>query len=148
MARQDDLDRFYGLLDDLARRVGGARKLKNCTGHMDWPDRGVYFFLEPGENRISTDQPRVTLVGTHAVSAGRNTTLWDGPKQRHGTGSGSSDHPHGGAHRGSVYRKRVSEAIIEKHDYTTTTPTGTGAGRTSTASGRRSATRSTVSNAA
>jgi hypothetical protein len=37
-------------------------------------------------------------------------------KQHYGTGSGSSDHPHGGAHRGSVYRKRVGEAIIEKHD--------------------------------
>jgi hypothetical protein len=116
MARRDDLDRFYGLLDDLARQVGGARKLKNCTGYMDWPDRGVYFFLEPGETRTSTDQLRVTRVGTHAVSEGSSTSLWDRLKQHYGTGSGSSDHPHGGAHRGSVYRKRVGEAIIEKHD--------------------------------
>jgi hypothetical protein len=116
MARRDDLDRFYGLLDDLARQVGGARKLKNCTGYMDWPDRGVYFFLEPGETRTSTDQLRVARVGTHAVSEGSSTSLWDRLKQHYGTGSGSSDHPHGGAHRGSVYRKRVGEAIIEKHD--------------------------------
>jgi hypothetical protein len=116
MARQDDLDRFYGLLADLERRVGGPRKLKNCTGYMDWPDRGVYFFLEPGETRASTEQSRVTRVGTHAVSAGSSTSLWDRLKQHYGTGSGSSDHPHGGAHRGSVYRKRVGEAIIQKHD--------------------------------
>jgi hypothetical protein len=116
MARRDDLDRFYGLLDDLARQVGGARKLKNCTGYMDWPDRGVYFFLEPGETRESSDRMRVTRVGTHAVSEGSSTSLWDRLKQHYGTGSGSSDHPHGGAHRGSVYRKRVGEAIIEKHD--------------------------------
>jgi len=116
MTRQDDLDRFYGLLDDLEQRVGGTRKLKNCTGYMDWPDRGVYFLLEPGETRASTDQLRVTRVGTHAVSAGSSTSLWDRLKQHYGTGSGSSDHPHGGAHRGSVYRKRVGEAIIEKHD--------------------------------
>ncbi|WP_254840464.1 hypothetical protein [Natronomonas marina] len=115
MARRDDIDRFYGLLDDLERRVGGTRKLKNCTGYMDWPDRGVYFFLEPGETRDSTDQSRVTRVGTHAVSAGSSTSLWDRLKQHYGTGSGSSDHAHGGAHRGSVYRKRVGEAIIEKH---------------------------------
>lgn len=77
MARQDDLDRFYELLDDLERRVGGARKLKDCTGYMDWPDRGVYFVLEPGEPRAGTGQLRVTRVGTHAVSTGSSTTLWD-----------------------------------------------------------------------
>jgi len=115
MARQSDLDRFYDLLDDLARRVGGTRKLKDCTGYMDWPDRGVYFFLEPGETRASTDQLRVTRTGTHAVSEGSGTTLWNRLKQHYGTGSGSSDHPHGGAHRGSVYRRYVGEAIIERY---------------------------------
>jgi hypothetical protein len=115
MTRRDDLDRFYALLDDLADRVGGPRKLKHCTGYMDWPDRGVYVFLAPGETRASTDQLRVTRVGTHAVSAGSSTSLWDRLKQHYGTGSGSADHPHGGAHRGSVYRERVGEAIVEKH---------------------------------
>jgi len=101
MTRRTDLDRFYRLLDDLARRVGGPRKLKNCTGYMDWPDRGVYVFLEPGETRDGSDQRRVTRIGTHAVSAGSGTTLWDRLKQHYGTGSGSSDHPHGGNHRAS-----------------------------------------------
>jgi hypothetical protein len=112
--RRDDLDRLYALLADLADRVGGARKLKCCTGYMDWPDRGVYVFLEPGETR-SPGQHRVTRVGTHAVSAGSSTSLWDRLKQHYGTGAGSSAHPHGGNHRGSVYRKRVGEAIIERH---------------------------------
>lgn len=116
MAREDDLDRFYELLADLEQRVNGTRKLKNCTGYMEWPDRGVYFFLEPGETRESTDQLRVTRVGTHAVSEGSNTSLWDRLKQHYGTGIRSSNHPHGGAHRGSVYRKRTGEAIIAKHD--------------------------------
>jgi hypothetical protein len=116
MTRHDDTARFYDLLGRLDRRVGGSRKLKNCTGYMDWPDRGVYVFLEPGETRNSSDQPRVTRVGTHAVSEGSSTSLWNRLKQHYGTGSGSSDHPHGGNHRGSVYRKRVGEAIIEKHD--------------------------------
>jgi hypothetical protein len=116
MARHEDVERFYELLEELEQRVGGARKLKNCTGYMDWPERGVYFFLEPGETRESTDQLRVTRVGTHAVSAGSSTSLWDRLKRHYGTGNGSSHHPHGGAHRGSVYRKRVGEAIIEKHE--------------------------------
>lgn len=116
MARQDDLDRFYGLLDELAQRAADARKLKNCTGYMNWSDRGVYFFLEPGETSESTDQLRVNRVGTHAVSEGSSTSLWDRLKQHYGTGRGSSNHPHGGAHRASVYQKRVGEAIIEKYD--------------------------------
>jgi hypothetical protein len=116
VTRQDDCDRFYGLVSDLGRRVDGMRKLKDCTGYMDWPDRGVYLFFEPGETRESTDQLRVTRVGTHAVSEGSTTSLWGRLKQHYGTGSGSANHPHGGNHRGSVYRKRVGEAIIEKHD--------------------------------
>ena len=116
MTRRNSLDRFYELLATLGQRVGGAWKLKACTGYMDWPDRGVYFFLEPGERRDSADQLRVTRVGTRAVSEGSSTSLWDRLKQHYGTGDGSSNHPHGGNHRGSVYRKRVGEAIIEKHD--------------------------------
>lgn len=116
MSRQDDIDRFYGLLDELAERVDGSRKLKNCTGRMDWPDRGVYFFLEPGETREYSDQHRVTRVGTHAVSSGSGTTLWSRLKAHYGTGIGSDDHPHGGSHRASVYRKRVGEAFVEKYD--------------------------------
>lgn len=116
MSRKDDIARFYDLLGSLERLVSGKQKLKNCTGYMNWPNRGVYFFLEPGERRDSTDQLRVTRVGTHAVSEGSSTTLWDRLKQHYGTGSGSSNHPHGGNHRGSVYRKRIGEAIIEKHD--------------------------------
>lgn len=116
MARPVDLDRFYGLLDDLERRVGGARKLKNCTGYMDWPERAVYFFLEPGETRESSNQLRVTRVGTHAVSEKANRSLWDRLKEHYGTGSGSENYPHGGSHRASVYRKAVGGAFIEKHD--------------------------------
>jgi hypothetical protein len=115
MERHGDLNRFYELLGELERRIGGAQRLKDCTGYMDWPERGVYFFLEPGETREVGDQLRVTRVGTHAISAGSSTSLWDRLKQHYGTGSGSSNHPHGGNHRGSVYRKRVGEAIVQKH---------------------------------
>ncbi|MFB6299620.1 MAG: hypothetical protein ABEH65_05100 [Halobacteriales archaeon] len=89
MAREDDIDRFYALLEELDRQVDGPYKLKDCTGYMDWPERGVYFFFEPGETRATTERLRVTRVGTHAVSTGSGTSLWDRLKQHYGTGSGS-----------------------------------------------------------
>lgn len=113
--RREDLDRLYGLFDELAARVGGPRRLVDCHGRMDWPNRGVYFFFAPGETRESSGQSRLTRVGTHAVSEGSKTTLWDRLKQHSGTGDGSSSHPHGGNHRGSVYRLRVGEALVERH---------------------------------
>ncbi|SFR52095.1 hypothetical protein [Halogeometricum limi] len=115
MDRSADLDRLYALFGRLEERVGGARRLADCTGYMDWPDRGLYVFFAPGESRASSGQRRVTRVGTHAVSAGSSTTLWDRLKQHYGTGPGSSAHPHGGNHRGSVYRRRVGEAFVERY---------------------------------
>ena len=44
--RLDDLTRFYALLDELAARLGGVRRLSECSGRMAWPRRGVYFFLK------------------------------------------------------------------------------------------------------
>ena len=41
--------------------------------------------------------------------------MWDRVKQHYGTGARSSAHPHGGNHRGSVYRRRVGEAFVERY---------------------------------
>lgn len=43
-----DLDRLYGLLDELGARLGGPRRLDTCHGRTGWPARGVYFFFEGG----------------------------------------------------------------------------------------------------
>lgn len=112
MTRFQDLDRFYSLLNELEETVGAKRKLKNCHGRMDWPDRGVYFFFHPNETRESTDQLRLTRVGTHAVSEGSGTSLWDRLRTHRGAKRGSYEG--GGNHRGSVFRKRIGEAIIER----------------------------------
>lgn len=114
MSRATDVDRFYSLMQQLRDQVGGYQKLEDCTGYMDWPERGVYFFFAADEARDDSDQARVTRIGTHAVSEGSSTSLWDRLKQHYGTGSRSKNHPHGGNHRGSVYRKRVGEAIIHR----------------------------------
>jgi len=112
MSRRDGLDRFYSLLDDLEATVGGKRRLANCDGRMNWPDRGVYIFFHPEEIRESSGQPRVTRIGTHAVSEGSSTSLWD--RLRTHRGAQRSTYEGGGNHRGSVFRKRVGEAIIER----------------------------------
>ena len=49
--RLNDLKRFYELLLILEDRLGGARRLLDCSGKMPWPRRGVYFFMEEGELR-------------------------------------------------------------------------------------------------
>lgn len=112
MARREDIDRLYGLLEELEKAVGGKRKLEDCTGYMDWPDRGVYIFFAPDEYRESDDHPRVTRIGTHAVSKGSSTSLWNRLRTHRGAMRGTYEG--GGNHRGSVFRKRVGEAIINR----------------------------------
>lgn len=109
MTRRADLERFYDLLATLSERVGGPRRLADCTGRMDWPERGVYFFLSPTETHADTDVPRVTRVGTHAVSEGSGTKMWDRLRTHRGAQRGT--YAGGGNHRGSVFRLRVGEAI-------------------------------------
>jgi hypothetical protein len=81
---------------------------------MDWPERGVYFFFSHDEHIHTGDQHRLTRIGTHAVSAGSGTSLWNRLRTHRGANSGT--YGGGGNHRGSVFRKRVGEALIERHD--------------------------------
>ena len=77
MSREGDLLRFYSLMDRLALSLKGSRCLRDCEGRMDWPRRGVYFFFEPGENRSDSGSGlRIVRVGTHGVSSGSKSTLW------------------------------------------------------------------------
>lgn len=82
--------------------------MDDCTGHLDWPERGVYFLLANDDS----DERRVTRVGTHAVSAGAGTTLWSRLRTHRGANGGT--YAGGGNHRGSVFRERVGEALIER----------------------------------
>src|SRR5688572_10923820 len=105
--RASDLRRFYSLLDDLARRTGGTRRLADCSGGLEWPPRGVYFFMESGEvRRESGDGPRIVRVGTHALKDGSRTTLWKRLSQHKGQRDGN------GNHRGSIFRLLVGTALL------------------------------------
>jgi hypothetical protein len=116
MSRREDLNSFYGILDELREQVGGCRRLQECTGKSGWPDRGVYFFFEDGELREDQKALRVVRVGTHAITATSRTTLWG----RLHTHRGHSDL--GGNHRGSIFRKRIGEALwkVKPHPHALT----------------------------
>ncbi|MCG6907441.1 MAG: hypothetical protein LJE63_12575 [Desulfobacteraceae bacterium] len=109
------MKRFYGLLEELEKSLGGARVLSQCDGRMRWPQRGVYFFREPGETRSDTGLgPRIVRVGAHALKTSSGTKLWTRLSQHRGhVRSG------GGNHRGSIFRLIVSTALIARdgHEY-------------------------------
>ena len=108
--RRENLIRFYSLLDRLEKSIGGARTLAACSGRMDWPKRGVYFFRESGEIRTNTgDGPRIVRVGTHALKTGSGTKLWTRLSQHKGQNNSG-----GGNHRGSIFRLIVGAALISR----------------------------------
>lgn len=110
--RLQDLRRFYLLLDELEGRIGGKRLLENCTGRLDWPRRGVYFFFENGESRAGGSlAPRVVRIGTHALKAGSNTRLWSRLAQHRGSVRQGS-----GNHRSSIFRLIVGNSLIHRDD--------------------------------
>ena len=105
------LDRFYELLGRLEGALGGTRTLTDCHGRMGWPLRGVYFFFEPGETRPD-GSPRVTRVGTHALTTMSQSTLWGRLAQHRGRVWGP--HAGGGNHRGSIFRRHVGAALLAR----------------------------------
>jgi hypothetical protein len=110
--RRKDLVRFYAILDRLEANIGGARKLSDCFGKMNWPRKGVYLFQEAGEHRADSGEGlRIVRVGTHALKAGSGTKLWTRLLQHKGYFDG------GGNERGSIFRQIVGTALIDYHRY-------------------------------
>ncbi len=100
------LQRFYSLLDRLRQGLAGGALLGELQRTKTWPERGVYFFFEGGEDRSDSGTgPRVVRVGTHAVASGSRSSLWGRLKQHRGGNDGA------GNHRGSVFRKLVGASL-------------------------------------
>jgi hypothetical protein len=102
-----DLEEFYEILARLASDTGGLQLLAEADRRR-WPERGVYFFFESGENRLCSNKPRIVRVGTHAVSANSKATLWNRLRTHRGVTEG------GGNHRSSIFRSHVGAAIIKR----------------------------------
>jgi hypothetical protein len=112
----DNLKRFYSLLACLAEAPGQGRPLTELPARSSLPERGVYFFREPGEHSaVNPDVLRVVRVGTHAVSSGSKSTLYGRLKQHRGTRTG------GGNHRGSIFRLHVGTALLARDGISLTT---------------------------
>jgi len=113
MTRLEAIIEFYGILSGLERRLGGKRILAGCDGKMNWPQRGVYFFFEHGEDRTTLGTgPRVVRVGTHALREDSRSTLWKRLSAHKGTLYG--EYAGGGNHRGSVFRLHIGAALLNK----------------------------------
>jgi hypothetical protein len=109
-ASRVDLERFYALMARLAAAPFQGRRLDECGGSDPWPSRGVYFLTEPGEYRsFALRTPRITRVGTHAISAGAKGTLWSRLRTHRGVRKGG-----GGNHRGSIFRLHVGAALLAR----------------------------------
>jgi hypothetical protein len=105
--RREHLVRLYCIIDCFEQVIGGVRRLADCSGQMEWPPRGVYFFRESGEVRSDTGVgPRIVRVGTHALKNGSGTKLWTRLSQHRGQTDGR------GNHRGSIFRLIVGAALI------------------------------------
>ncbi len=103
------LERFYNELERLRNAESGGRKLCDCSGQDEWPERGVYILFEPDEIRSNgASTPRVVRVGTHMVSRGSKATLWNRLRTHRGHADGR------GNHRASVFRRHVGEAMIQR----------------------------------
>lgn len=115
--RLKDMKKFYRFMDELEQRLGGARRLADCSGRLNWPQRGVYFFREDGEIRSDSGSgPRIVRVGTHALTGNSRTTLWKRLSQHRGTVRSG-----GGNHRGSVFRLLLGTALIGKGEHASAT---------------------------
>ena len=111
--RELHLKQFCELLVLLEQKLGGALKLSQCNGRMEWPQRGVYFFREPGEICTHTgDGPRIVRVGTHALKRRAGTRLWSRLSQHRGPVRSG-----GGNHRGSIFRLIIGTSLIEREGY-------------------------------
>ena len=106
---REHVNTFYELLDILSVGLDGGRLLGECKASSGWPDRGLYFLFEPGETRRELPTiPRVVRIGTHAVSKGSKSTLWNRLSTHRGTEHGT------GSHRSSVFRLHVGAAMMRK----------------------------------
>jgi hypothetical protein len=99
-------ENFYHIMRRLYEAQKGGRRIRECTGKMLWPARGVYFVTEDQPAPTPHGMPRITRVGTHAVSSGSRTSLWDRLSTHRGTESG------GGSHRSSIFRLHVGRALM------------------------------------
>ncbi|WP_176059975.1 DUF6884 domain-containing protein [Paraburkholderia sp. BCC1876] len=107
-----DQDRFFKLIDKLSNANSGYLRFSDFES-KSVSSRGLYFFLDPTELRRfpTMKNSRVVRIGTHAVSEGSKSTLWQRLKAHRGTDD------RGGSHRSSIFRLHVGHAILSSRKF-------------------------------
>lgn len=102
-----DLDRLYDMLSIAVLREQHLRVFGSCSGSAKWPRRGLYIFCDPRHRRMFKPNTfKIIRIGTHAVSKGSASSLWQRLKNHKGQQDGS------GNHRGSIFRLHVGSALM------------------------------------
>lgn len=109
----------------LWKAQNGGREIAKASGKMAWPTRGVYLVLDASNAKTPSGMPRIVRVGTHAVSIGSRTSLWDRLSTHRGTLAG------GGSHRSSIFRLHVGRAWM-RHAPSTLWPASWSEGQSAT----------------
>ncbi len=98
--------RFFRIMNQLWAAQSGGRRIAETTGRQIWPARGLYFILEPNRGNSRGRMSRIVRVGTHAVSQGSKTTLWNRLSTHRGTEMG------GGSHRSSIFSASCRKSMV------------------------------------
>ena len=101
---RSDIARLNHYIKRLWKNQNGGRAIAEASGRMSWPARGVYLVLDADDLVSRFAMPRIARVGTHAVSTGSQTSMWNRLSTHRGTLAG------GGSHRSSIFRLHVGRA--------------------------------------
>ena len=115
-SRPTPLQELYRKISELQDKTDGPYYLSDCTGHQNWPERGIYIFLTKDSQPETYPQTEMSVarVGTVGVATGSSNSLWNRLRQHRGNTRGH--HEGGGNHRGSIFRLHVGRSIIEKEN--------------------------------
>lgn len=103
--------RFYDLLLRLQNMSGQMIPFSKLGGKQ-MSKAGVYFFFDPHEYTRFYEHNglRVVRIGTHGVSKGSKSLLWQRLRTHRGNDDGT------GSHRSSIFRLHVGNAILASQD--------------------------------
>lgn len=106
------LQAVYAALQELLATPGRLQRFADCKGGAEWPSAGLYLFTDTTEPRLfDPASPKIVRIGTHGVSEGSVSTLWQRLKAHKGDLGGL------GNHRTSIFRLHVGTALIAHHGW-------------------------------
>lgn len=104
------INKFYSLFDFYSEKYSLPQKFSDFNSKNCCPEFGLYLFLHSDEIRLyEPSRLRIARIGTHAVSEGSKSTLWQRLKTHKGTDNGF------GNHRSSIFRSYIGSALINKN---------------------------------